>query len=33
MYATGGGTVLWILLFATAAAAIWKIWVEANTLS
>ncbi|HYQ78691.1 MAG TPA: hypothetical protein VEP91_06240 [Solirubrobacterales bacterium] len=33
MFATGGGTVLWLLLFATAAAAIWRIWMEANTLS
>lgn len=33
MYATGGGTILWILLFAAAAAAIWRVWVEANTLS
>ena len=33
MYATGGGTVLWILLFAAAAAAIWRVWIDANTLS
>jgi hypothetical protein len=33
MFATGGGTVLWILLFATAAAGIWRVWIEANTLS
>ena len=33
MFATGGGTVLWLLLFATAAAAIWRVWIDANTLS
>jgi hypothetical protein len=33
MFATGGGSVLWILLFAAAAAAIWRVWIEANTLS
>jgi hypothetical protein len=31
MFATGGGTVLWILLAAGAVAAIWRIWTEANT--
>lgn len=33
MFATGGGTVLWLLLFAASAAAVWRIWMEANTLS
>jgi len=33
MTATGGGTLLWILLFAAAAAAIWRVWMDANTLS
>lgn len=33
MFATGGGTVLWLLLFAAAAAAIWRVWIDANTLS
>jgi hypothetical protein len=32
MFATGGGTLLWILLLATAAAAIWRVWMEANSL-
>src|SRR5690348_10081409 len=31
MFATGGGTLLWILLFAAAAAAIWRVWMDANT--
>ncbi len=30
---TGGGTLLWILLFAAAVAAIWRVWMDANTLS
>lgn len=33
MFATGGGTLLWILLLAVAAAAIWRVWMEANSLS
>ncbi len=31
MFASGGGTVLWILLLAASVAAIWRIWLEANT--
>jgi hypothetical protein len=31
LFSTGGGTLLWILLLAAAVAAIWRIWVEANT--
>jgi uncharacterized membrane protein len=31
MFASGGGTLLWILLFAAAVAGIWRVWVEANT--
>jgi hypothetical protein len=31
LFATGGGTLLWIVLLAASAAAIWKIWIEANT--
>jgi hypothetical protein len=33
MFDTGGGTLLWILLLAVAVAAIWRVWIEANTLS
>ncbi|MDQ2631008.1 MAG: hypothetical protein M3Y75_08555 [Actinomycetota bacterium] len=32
MMGTGGGTLLWILLFIAAIGAIWRVWVEANTL-
>jgi len=31
MFSSGGGTVLWIVLLAASVAAIWRIWVEANT--
>jgi hypothetical protein len=31
LFASGGGTLLWILLFGAALVAIWRIWVEANT--
>ena len=30
MFATGGGTLLWIILLAASVAAIWKVWMEAN---
>ena len=33
MTATGGGTLLWIVLLAVAVAAIWRVWMEANSLS
>lgn len=31
LFATGGGTLLWIVLLAASIAAIWKVWMEANT--
>lgn len=31
LFSSGGGTVFWIAAFAAAVAAIWRIWVEANT--
>jgi hypothetical protein len=33
LFSTGGGTLLWILLLAASVAAIWKVWIEANTYS
>jgi hypothetical protein len=33
LFNTGGGTLLWILLFAASVAAIWRVWMDANTLS
>ena len=33
LFSSGGGTVLWILLLAASVAAIWRIWVDANTYS
>jgi hypothetical protein len=31
MFASGGGTLAWILLLVAAVAAIWRIWIEANS--
>jgi hypothetical protein len=31
LFNTGGGTLLWIILFGAAVAAIWRVWMEANT--
>jgi hypothetical protein len=31
LFATGGGTLLWIALLAASVAAIWKVWIEAST--
>lgn len=28
---SGGGTLVWILLLGGSIAAIWRIWIEANT--
>jgi hypothetical protein len=33
LFTSGGGTLLWILLLAVAVAAIWRVWMEANSLS
>ena len=30
-FASGGGTLAWILLLGAAIAAIWRVWAEANT--
>jgi len=29
--ASGGGTLAWIVLLGASVAAIWRIWIEANT--
>ncbi|HEX6688163.1 MAG TPA: hypothetical protein VF085_05805 [Solirubrobacterales bacterium] len=31
LFASGGGTLVWILLLGASVAAIWKVWTEANT--
>jgi len=31
MFASGGGTLAWIVLLGGSVAAIWRIWVEAQT--
>lgn len=33
LFSSGGGTLLWILLLAGSIAAIWRVWMEANSLS
>ena len=33
LFSTGGGTLLWIVLLAISVAAIWRVWMEANSLS
>ena len=30
LFASGGGTLAWIMLLGAAIAAIWKVWTEAN---
>jgi hypothetical protein len=30
-FASGGGTLAWLLLLGASLAAIWRIWLEANT--
>lgn len=32
LFSTGGGTLLWIVLLAVAVGAIWRVWMEANSL-
>ncbi|HYJ21403.1 MAG TPA: hypothetical protein VEW07_05200 [Solirubrobacterales bacterium] len=31
LFSSGGGTLVWILLFGASVAAIWRIWIDANT--
>ena len=31
LFASGGGTLVWIVLLGASLAAIWRIWLEANT--
>jgi hypothetical protein len=31
MSASGAGTLAWIILLGAAVAAIWRVWIEANT--
>jgi hypothetical protein len=31
MTATGGGTLAWIILLGASIAAIWRIWIDANS--
>lgn len=31
LFSSGAGTLVWIVLLAASIAAIWRIWLEANT--
>jgi hypothetical protein len=31
LFASGGGTLVWVLLLGGSIAAIWRVWVDANT--
>lgn len=31
LFSSGGGTLLWIVLMGASVAAIWKVWIEANS--
>lgn len=31
LFASGGGTLLWILLLGASIAAIWRIWIDASS--
>lgn len=31
LFSSGGGTLIWILLLAASVAAIWRVWIDANT--
>jgi hypothetical protein len=31
LFESGGGTLAWIVLLGIAVAAIWRVWIEANT--
>jgi Sec-independent protein secretion pathway component TatC len=33
LFGSGGGTLAWILLLGASVAAIWRIWIDANTYS
>lgn len=31
LFSSGAGTLVWIVLLAASIAAIWRVWIEANT--
>jgi hypothetical protein len=31
LFSTGGGTLVWIVLLGASVAAIWRIWMDANS--
>ena len=33
LFASGGGTLVWIVLLGASIAAIWRVWIDANSYS
>jgi hypothetical protein len=31
LFSTGGGTLVWIVLLGASVAAIWRVWIDANS--
>ncbi len=31
LFSSGGGTLLWIVLLGASVAAIWRVWIDANS--
>ena len=31
LFASGGGTLVWIVLLGASVAAIWRVWIDANS--
>ncbi len=31
LFSSGGGTLVWIILLGASVAAIWRIWIDANS--
>lgn len=31
LFSSGGGTLVWIILLGASVAAIWRVWIDANT--
>ncbi|HEX3608552.1 MAG TPA: hypothetical protein VHU14_02595 [Solirubrobacterales bacterium] len=31
LFSSGGGTLVWIVLLGASVAAIWRVWIDANT--
>lgn len=31
LFSSGGGTLVWVVLLGASVAAIWRVWIDANT--